>query len=188
MRINFAAIKHSVAIDRVIPFLGLAVKKNGETFRGRCPVCNTDDDRSLVITPFKNVYYCFAAKSGGDCISLVSHVKGIGVKEAAQQLADHFGIVPQEPAPPAPTPASKESKTTAANVPTSLAPLTYLAYDHEAVKVLGFSPETAKRLGIGFANKGLMKNRVAIPLYDNGTLAGYIGVAPGADAKLPKNL
>lgn len=197
-RVDFAAVKAHVTYNDVLRFLNLRGKRVGEQWRGRCPACNTDNDRALVLTAGRGAY-CHAAKSGGDVIWLVSHVKGIGVKEAAQQLADQFGIVPQEPAPPiggsAPTPASKESqpaseagKTTAANVPTSLAPLTYLVHDHEAVKALGFSLEVAKRLGIGFANKGLMKGRVAIPLYEGGTLAGYVGLAPGTDAKLPKNL
>lgn len=186
-RVDFAAVKARVTYNDVLRFLDLHGKKVSDQWRGRCPACDTDNDRALVLTAGRGAY-CHAAKGGGDVIWLVSHVKGIGVKEAAQQLADEFGIVPQEPAPPAPTPASKESKTSAANVPTSLAPLTYLVHDHEAVQALGFSPETAKRLGVGFANKGLMKGRVAIPLYDNGTLAGYIGIAPGTDAKLPKNL
>lgn len=190
-RVDFAAVKARVTYNDVLRFLNLHGKRVGEQWRGRCPACNTDNDRALVLTAGRGAY-CHAAKGGGDVIWLVSHVRGIGVKEAAQQLADQFGIVPQEPVPPAggsaPMPVSKESKTTAPNVHTSLAPLTYLVHDHEAVKALGFSPETAKRLGVGFANKGLMKGRVAIPLYEGGTLAGYLGVAPDADVKLPKNL
>lgn len=193
-RVDFAAVKTRVTFNDVLRFLQLHGKKVGEQWRGKCPACDSDNDRALVLTAGRGAY-CHAAKGGGDVIWLVSHVRGIGVKEAAQQLADQFGIVPQEPADPAPPPASKESQpaseaatTTAANIPTSLAPLTYLVHDHEAVQQLGFSPETAKRLGVGFANKGMMKGRVVIPLYDNGTLAGYIGIAPGADVKLPKNI
>ena len=186
-RVDFAAVKARVTYNDVLRFLDLHGKRVGEQLRGKCPACDTDNDRALVLTAGRGAY-CHAAKGGGDVIWLVSHVRGIGVKEAAQQLAEQFGIVPQEPAPPAPMPVSKESKTPAPNVPTSLAALAYLVHDHEAVKALGFSPEMAKRLGVGFANKGLMKGRVAIPLYENGTLAGYVGVAPGADAKLPKNL
>lgn len=186
-RVDFAAVKARVTYNDVLRFLGLHGKKVSDQWRGRCPACNTDNDRALVLTAGRGAY-CHAAKTGGDVIWLVSHVRGIGVKEAAQQLAEQFGIEPQEPAPPAPTPASKESKTTASNVPTLLAPLTYLVHDHEAVKAFGFSPENAKRLGVGFASKGMMKGRVAIPLYEGGTLAGYIGIPAGTDAKLPKNL
>ena len=126
-RIDFTAVKARVTYNDVLRFLDLHGKKVSDQWRGKCPACNTDNDRALVLTAGRGAY-CHATKSGGDVIWLVSHVRGIGVKEAAQQLADEFGIVPQEPAPPAPTPASKESKTTAANVPTSLAPLTYLEH------------------------------------------------------------
>lgn len=187
-RVDFTAIKARVTYNDVLRFLDLHGKKVGEQWRGSCPACGSDNDRALVLTAGRGAY-CHAAKGGGDVIWLVSHVRGIGVKEAAQQLADEFGIVPQEPAAPVFPPSSNEK---AAPAPTegssSFGPLTYLQYEHEAVQGLGLAAAIAENLGIGFAPKGMMRGRVVFPLYDHGVLVGYVGVAPGTDAKFPKNL
>lgn len=195
--LDFAALKSQVSIEELIPFLDLQMKKTGNAFRGKCPACNSSNDRALVITPSKGAYYCFAEQKGGDCLSLVSHVKNIGVRQAAQEIADHFGLnekqgakstpVPQEPESSKPTvsQAAKESDPTAT---TSLKPLTYLVYEHETVQALGLDPKAAENLGVGFAPKGLMRGRIVFPIYGYGVLLGYIGVQPGADVKLPGNL
>src|SRR5665213_1900318 len=62
--------------------------------------------------------------------------------------------------------------------------LDYLEADHLAVEAVGFDPETAKALGIGFGPRCMMSGLVAVPLrLEDGTLAGYIGIS---EAKLPK--
>jgi hypothetical protein len=40
----------------------------------RCPACKSDS-RGIVITPAKNLFYCFSAKEGGDQIALAAHVR-----------------------------------------------------------------------------------------------------------------
>jgi hypothetical protein len=51
------------------------------------------------------------------------------------------------------------------------------------VDAVGFDPETAKALGIGYASKGLMRGTVAVPIrLEDGTLTGYLGIT---EAKLP---
>ena len=68
--------------------------------------------------------------------------------------------------------------------PDGLEPLQCLEHDHPAVEAVGFDPETAERLGIGYAGRGTMRGTVAIPVrLPDGTLAGYIGIT---EAKLPK--
>jgi len=48
---------------------------------------------------------------------------------------------------------------------------------------VGFEPEIAKALGIGYAGKGTLKGTVAIPIrLPTGELAGYIGII---EATLP---
>jgi len=65
-------------------------------------------------------------------------------------------------------------------------PLTYLEPRHEAVEALGFDPDVAELLGIGFAPRGMMKGCVAIPIRtSDGKLAGYIGVED--PIRLPTN-
>ena len=48
--------------------------------------------------------------------------------------------------------------------------------EHPYLLGRGFTPETIRRFGLGFCLRGLLKDRVAIPLHDvAGTLVGYAG-------------
>jgi len=163
--VDFNTVKEKVTLLDTVSLLGLELTKRGETYRGQCPVCPNSSERALVVTPGKG-WYCFTGKVGGDQIGLVSHIKGLPAKEAAQFLA---GDVPKETAP------KKSSEGFKA--------LDYLQPEHDAVVALGFDLETAKALGIGYAPRGVMKGNVAVPLYTHeGKLAGYIGIT---EALLP---
>lgn len=190
--IDFQAIKQQVKVEDVISMLGLVLKPNGDSFRGKCPACNSSNDRALAVTKGKG-YYCFAQQRGGDVIALVSHVRGIGARQAAQEIADHFRLdhfpdagkkvtVPQEPT------SNEKPTATADKGNSSFGPLTYLVYEHDQVQSLGISADTAKALGLGYAPKGLMRGKVAVPLYRDGTLAGYLGIPEGTNVTVPKNL
>jgi hypothetical protein len=50
-----------------------------------------EDCFSFVITPAKQLLFCFSEKKGGDALTLVAKVRGCSVKEAAGQIAAHFG-------------------------------------------------------------------------------------------------
>ncbi len=167
--IDFNVLKETVTIDQVAGLLGLELKQSGGQLRGPCPACKSGGDRALVITPEKGVYYCFADKKGGDLIALAAHIREVGMKDAAEFI-HNSATVPQETA--------KETK--------KLQPLT-LDPNHELVTAIGLDPASADALGIGYANKGIMKGQVAIPLRDeNGELLHYVGV--DSPVTLPKAL
>jgi hypothetical protein len=118
------------------------------------------------------VFFCFAAREGGDLIQLAAHIRKCDVKDAAAWLDD--GTVPKKE-------GSGNQVPPKGNSP--LEPLAYLEHEHVAVEALGFAAEDAKALGIGYCPKGIMRGTVAVPVrLEDGTLAGYIGIT---DAKLP---
>ena len=136
-------------------------------------MCASGGDRAIVITPAKGVFFCFAAREGGDLIALAAHIRKVDVKDAAAWLDG--GTVPSK----------KEGSGN--QVPpkgnSSLEPLAYLEHEHVAVEALGFAAEDAKALGIGYCPKGIMRGTLAVPVrLEDGTLAGYIGIT---EAKLP---
>jgi DNA primase len=171
MFLNFEEIKAANPIGEVAEKLGLNLNKSGASLRGKCPVCESSGDRNLVITPDKNVFFCFTLGKGGDQLQLVSHVKGLGVKEAAAWLSG-----PPKQDNPSKGNRSKE-KDNGGEPSDGFKPLDYLVADHEAVIALGFEPGDADRLGIGYAPRGILRGKVAIPVrLANGKLAGYVGV------------
>lgn len=172
--VDFAALKQRLTIEKTAELLGLELRQSGSTFRGPCPACGSGGDRALVITPAKQVWYCWAAHVGGDLIALTAHVRKCEPKEAAGWLDG--GTSPSSKKEQSPEPSTPKGTST-------LQPLD-LEYDHPAVAALGFDPVDAQQLGIGYAGRGIMRGLVAIPIrLADGTLTGYIGVEE--IAKLP---
>lgn len=173
--VDFAQLKQRVNVEKAITILGLTMKQQGAQYRGACPACREGGDRALAINSEKDGYYCFSQKKGGDVIALVAHVKGVTQRDAAQFLAQQIGdSAPADHAPstvrhssPAPTPTQGKE----------LKPLDYLQYT-EAVEGLGISEATCKAWGAGYAPKGIMRGRLAVPIHDRaGKLLAYVGVA-----------
>jgi CHC2 zinc finger len=171
--VDFAKLKERVRIEQLIPILSLTLKQNGPQYRGPCPTCRQGGDRALALNSDKRSYYCFAQGKGGDIISLVAHIRGMTQREAALYIEQQHGTADPKPAPAAsntaPSPAAQQAR--------ELKPLDYLQYT-EAVGGLGVSEATCKAWGAGFAPKGIMRGRFAVPIHDRqGTLLAYVGVA-----------
>lgn len=180
--VEFKEIKQRVSIEDAIKKLGLKMREGNNQLRSPCPRCKEGGDRALVVTPSKSAYFCFADKKGGDQIALVAHIMDCSVRDAAVFLAGGNCTVPST------------VHSTKSTVPESeggkrgertLAPLSYLEPDHDAVTAVGFDPEFCRAQGIGYATRGIMRGTVAVPIRDEqGTLLGYIGIT---EAKLPSD-
>jgi DNA primase len=132
----------------------------------------------------KNLWNCFGGCGGGDQIALVSKLKGIPQNEAAALIDEHFGLSmtgtvhrsasrtvhKTDPAHSAHDPADGKDK--------GLQPLSYLEATHPKVQALGVSGETAQLFGSGYAAKGVLRGRYAVPIHGkDGKLLAYVGIA-----------
>jgi DNA primase len=94
-------------------------------------------------------------------------------------VAERYGIGSKRPKSAdqpkrQPAPTSSGLKTVI-NAPLDFA-LKGLDPDHSYLLNRGFTPETIKRFELGFCSRGLMKDRIAIPLRNaEGQLIGYAG-------------
>lgn len=169
--IDFREIKQRVSIEDAANILKLTLKKSGNQLRGGCPACRNEDERILALTPSRDLFYCFDAKTGGDCIALVQHITGLDVQDAASYLA------PQERKEPhnSPAPRGKEAKKETVFDPVSFA--SKLSYPDD----LGITEEEATRLGVG-EHRG----KLYVALRDEyGHTAGFVAVE---QPKFPKTL
>jgi DNA primase len=181
--IDFDAVKQQYTIDDTAAALKLVMTPGTNQMRGPCPACKAGGDRALVITPAKSVFYCFGARKGGDQLALVAHIRDCSVKDAAEWLSGGNSTV-EDTSTSSRKSTVPESENSQEGTRT-FQPLTYLEPDHPAVEAVGFDPEVAMALGIGYAPKGIMRGTVAVPIRDgHGTLLGYIGVQ---EARLPPN-
>ena len=180
--VDFAELKATTDIENVISLLQVPMARNGHQWRGRCPACESDSDRALVVTPAKQAFYCFSDESGGDVIAFVAHILGVSMKSAADYLIEDNETSCHHNPPP-------ESLTE----PKSFEPLDYLVANHPKVSDLGVTPETCEHFGAGYAPKGILRGRLAIPIHNaEGILQGYCGRAVTDDQQptllFPKGL
>jgi hypothetical protein len=176
--IDFAELKTRTTIVQAAQMLNLTLKPSGNQQRGPCPSCNTGGDRALVITPDRGLFYCFPSKTGGDLIKLVAHVRGCSQNKAAQLIQSGIGgTVPTVSVRKAGT-VQYNSSTVPQNQKAGLNPLPYLEPEHPSVQALGISPATAEAFGSGYAGKGVLRGRYAVPIHSkDGILLAYVGIA-----------
>ena len=174
--IDFGALKERVSIEQVIAMLGIDnLKRQGAQLRGPCPIHGGNNPREFVVTPEKGLFFCFAGCGGGDQIALVSKMKTLSAKDAAGFIAEHLGSSTVTGPVTAQVP---RQSTVPQNEKGQLKPLDYLQPEHELVQALGVSAETCRTFGAGYAAKGIMRGKFAIPVYDRlGALIAYCGRA-----------
>jgi DNA primase len=173
---DFAAIKEKLTIEQAAQMLGLQVKQQGAQKRGKCPACATGGDRALVITPAKQLFYCFSAGIGGDLISLVGHIEKCSLADAGKHLADHFGIGNTHSPKPTAPPEQKREPTRHQFDPEAYA--TRLDASHPALEALGLAPDTLREFRAGYATTGVNRGRLAVAVADkDGNILGFVGRA-----------
>lgn len=183
--LDFQTIKDANPIEQVAAKLGLVLKKHGNQLRGPC-TSGKGGERALVITPEKSAWYSFGINKGGDCIALVSHIKGLSPKEAAQWLSGEQEPEKKSQDKPAEVRESSANTQTDGKPSEGFRPLEYLDPNHEAVIAIGLDPVDAARLGAGYSPRGVLRGTVAIPVRDEtGKLLMYVGCR---DVVLPKQL
>src|ERR1700730_9371333 len=167
--LDFNELKSRVSIEQVLQLLGIALKQHNSQLRGCCPIHKGTDQRGFVVTPAKGLYYCFGGCAGGDMIKLVSKVRQCDAKEAARWIADGTGTAPQNPTVPRKGTVPPEQKV-------GFHPLTYLEASHERLAGLDVAASTFEAFGAGYAPKGILRGRLAIPLHSrDGVLLAYCG-------------
>jgi DNA primase len=80
-------LKSEVSVQRLIEASGLALKKSGKDWLGRCPF-HADDTASLVVTPAKNLWHCFGCGIGGGPIDWVIKRQGVSFRHAVELLRE----------------------------------------------------------------------------------------------------
>lgn len=69
----------------------VALKKSGNHYKALCPFHN-EKTPSFVISPDKQIAYCFGCHKGGDIFTFVQEMEHVDFKEALTILADRAGI------------------------------------------------------------------------------------------------
>ena len=69
----------------------IALHKKGNRYWGLCPF-HGEKTPSFSVAPDKGFYYCFGCQSGGNAFQFLMQLENISFGEAAQKLAQRFGV------------------------------------------------------------------------------------------------
>jgi DNA primase catalytic core len=78
-------LKMEVSVEHLVGACGIALKSAGKDLLGRCPF-HDDREASLVVTPAKNLWHCFACQIGGGPIDWMMKAKGVSFRHAVELL------------------------------------------------------------------------------------------------------
>ena len=90
----FEAVKQSVSTRDAAAFYGIEVKRNGMA------CCPFHDDKNPSMKPNEEYFYCFGCGATGDVIDFTAKLFDLSPKEAAEKLAQDFGLIYDSQAPP----------------------------------------------------------------------------------------
>ena len=87
----FEAVKQSVTVREAAQMYGIEVNRSGMA------CCPFHDDKNPSMKLNEEYFYCFGCGATGDVIDLVAKLFDLSSYEAAQKLAQDFGIGPDKP-------------------------------------------------------------------------------------------
>ena len=190
--IDFKALRAKLDFEQVLRHYGVEVKRKGNQHQGFCPLPNHNGKKnspSFSAILERGIFQCFGCGAKGNVLEFAALMEkadpkdGAALHKVAAELQKRFC--------PEIGDASTETKKAVTKKPEKTepkselpvvinAPLDFelkgLDAEHPYLLSRGFMPETIAHFGLGFCSRGLLKDRVAIPLHDHdGKLVGYAG-------------
>ena len=90
----FEAVKQSVTVREAAQMYGIEVNRSGMA------CCPFHDDKNPSMKLNKDYFYCFGCGATGDVIDFTARLYNLSPKEAAEKLAQDFGLAYDSQAPP----------------------------------------------------------------------------------------
>lgn len=87
-------IKDRLKIEDVVSQY-VQLKKTGRSLKGLCPFHN-EKTPSFVVSPERQIAYCFGCNKGGDIFAFIQEVEGMDFVDALKTLADRAGVELEE--------------------------------------------------------------------------------------------
>ena len=199
--VDFKAVKAAVSMEQALDHYGLLekLKRNGDSLTGACPIHRGTNSTQFRVSLGKNLWNCFSdCKGGGNILDFIAKMEDVSVHAAALRAVDWFGLdrnvmssgsetksprrnngaKPESSPKSQPTSAAADSESKA-NQPLKFR-LDKLDRNHAYLFERGLTSETIEDFGIGYCSKGMMVERVAIPINDSeGRVVAYAGRWPG---------
>jgi len=185
--VDYRELKQRVSIKEILDHYGLlsSMRQKKDELMGFCPF-HKESKPSFHASLTKNAFQCFGCKAKGNILDFVCQKEGVELREAGILISQWFDIGNE----PKAAPEGKEERKKGVGEP-KLAkeeeiinpPLKFalkLDPEHPYLKERGLSREAIEYFGLGYCGKGLMKDRIAIPIHnERAELVAYAGRWPG---------
>jgi len=207
--VDFKAVKAAVTMEQVLEHYGLLekFKRGADSLSGPCPIHKGSNPTQFRVSVSKNVWNCFSeCKHGGNTLDFIAEMDDVSIHAAALKAIEWFHLDPEamsvngdaeapgdaQKSDTTPAPAAKKAapaaEKSAPNTPLKFR-LDKLERSHPYLAERGLTLETVVDFGVGFCAKGMMADRIAIPIQNaEGKVVAYAGRFPGEppDESTPK--
>jgi len=85
-------VREKARIDDVVSQYVTLRNAGGGSMKGLCPF-HDEKSPSFHVTPARQMFYCFGCQAGGDVISFLMKIDGLGFGETVERLAEKYGVV-----------------------------------------------------------------------------------------------
>lgn len=183
--IDFRELRARLDFGKVLESYGVEVKRKGDQHLGFCPLPGHNGKKnspSFSANLARGIFQCFGCGAKGNILDFAALMAkrdptdGEAVRAVALELQKKF--CPDAAEEKKPEPKQTEVKPALpgiANEPLDFE-LKKLDPKHSYLTGRGFTLETCIHFGLGFCSRGMLKDRIAIPLHrHDGKLVGYAG-------------
>src|SRR3984893_1876853 len=183
--IDIEELKQRLDFSEVLRHYGVELKLKGDQHHGFCPLPlhkGKKNSASFSANVKRGIWQCFGWGQHGNPLDFAilmengNPKKGKDVQLIAMKLTEQFLFgfgIPHEEAQSLATESGQKKVLT--NVPLDFE-LKDLDARHPYLFRRGLKAETIERFGLGYCSRGLLRDRIAIPIHDeNGQLVGYAG-------------
>ena len=185
--IDFRELRSKLRFQDVLRLYRVELTQKGDQLVGPCPLPNHpkgDHSPSFSANAERGIFQCFRCKARGNLLDFAGLMEGIDLRNGAElrRVAAKLLATISPPEPPSPrhteqrgTQPEPAEKRVLVNEPLDFE-LKGLDAKHPWILRSGLSPETIAYFGLGVAQRGYLKGRLAIPLHNlEGKLVGYAG-------------
>lgn len=194
--VDFKAVKAAITMEQVLEHYRLldTFKQSGDSLSGPCPIHKGTNPTQFRVSLSKNLWNCFSeCKHGGNVLDFIAEMEKTTIHAAALKAIDWFEIdteavagskrasTPEEQEENgAPRQATSQTRQEPEEPATPNKPLKFrldkLQREHPYLIERGLTMETLVDFGAGYCTKGMMADRIAIPIHnEQGEVVAYAG-------------
>jgi DNA primase len=206
--VDFKAVKAAITMEQVLEHYGILdkFKRGTDSLNGPCPIHGGSNATQFRVSISKNIWNCFSeCKHGGNVLDFLAKMEDCSIHAAALKAIEWFnldaeamsadssqeagetGDASKAEEAPRPRTVAKPVPVTENSIPNT--PLKFrldkLEREHPYLtQERGLTRETIVDFGVGFCSKGMMADRIAIPIHNvKGEVVAYAGRFPGEPAE-----